>query len=525
MDIKHKRRIGFMHSLEAVIAVMILLSYSSNIMSVVSDDDDWRVARLSQESREIAGVMNHLGYTDLISGNSHDTFSKAALYLAGYERMGVALSVQNLIKPVLRVGILTSDDETYSRYSNNILQNVFGEDKSVIINGRETLIEIRNTTFDSVWNNYDVIVIPINGSAIDMVGNISLMNDTYNLKLLSFLRQGKGVIQVSNLSDESFVDFDVQKNVFGISWNDTSLSPSDFNSSFSDLNPYEAGYVLHKYFHVDPFVLNTEVSFYRNVSEPAWWDMTTGIVDVYVGDTNHTIGSANCTVNNLGIPCNGDVKSTLNFSNTINSTNGIYKFDMMSLGHEDYGVLIINSTGVGYDLVHIDEDQDRNFTNDGYFSGLVQGNKIEMGGNNYIIGIIDIRGNYIELSIEEPHNFYDMNKDNEVFSSRGFSFGSNQSQFVLVESEYVMDSGGRMPVSIVNYGGFTGRTAWITDNIVSSDEWHLLRSLILWVSPKTYVISTVQDNVKDVVSSDFVLLANKDMSQPYVMTWKAWYYD
>ena len=253
--------------------------------------------------------------------------------------------------------------------------------------------------------------------------------------------------------------------------------------------------------------------------------MTTGIVDVYVGYTNHTIGSANCTVNNLGNPCALDNKTTLNFSNTINSTNGIYKFDLMSLGHEDYGVLIINSTGIGYDLIYIDEDQDRNFTNDGYFSGLVQGDRIEIDGNSYLINEIDIRGNYIELFIEESHNFYDLNRDNEVFSNHGFSFGSNTSQFVLVESEYVMDSGGKMPIAIANYGEFTGRTVWITDNIVSSDEWHLLRSMILWVSPKTVIISTVQDNVNDVVSSDFVLLANQDMSQPYVMTWKAWYYD
>lgn len=524
MVVKYGLRRGFMHSLEAVIAVMILLSYSSNIMDVISENEGWRVARLSQESREIAGVMNHLGYTDLISGNSHDIFSDVALHLTGYERMGVAVSIQNLIKPLLRVGILTYNDDIYQNYSNNLLQNVFGEDRFVVINGRETLIEMRNITFDSDWKNYDVLVVPIEGNDINMVGNISLMNDTYNLKLLNFLRQGKGVIQVSNLSDKSFVDFEVQRNVFGLLWNDTSLSPLDFNSSFSDLNPYDAGYVLHKYFYVNPFVLNTEVSFYRNVSEPAWWDMVTGIVDVYIGDTNHTIGSANCTVN-VGGPCGGDTLSSLNFSNTINSTNGIYKFDMMSLGHENYGLLIINSTGIGYDLIYIDENQDRNFTNDGYFSGLVQGDTVEIGGNGYIINRIDIRGNYIEFSIEEPHMFYDMNKDNEVVPVSGFSFGSNHSRFVLVESEYGTDSGGKMPVLIANYGGFTGHTAWITDNIVSSDEWHLLRSLILWVSPKTYVISTVQDNVKDVVSSDFVLLANKDMSQPYVMTWKAWYYD
>ncbi|MBW6461525.1 MAG: hypothetical protein K0B07_00545 [DPANN group archaeon] len=521
---KCKRRIGFMHSLEAVIAVMILLSYSSNVMDVVSEYDGWRIARLSQESREIAGVMNYIGYMELLSGNSSDTFSRVASYLAGREKMGVAITVDNLIKPVVRVGVITNNTETYKSYSENLLQNALGEDRVIVINGKKTLLEVRNTTFVSDWKMFDVLVIPIEGNDIDMIGNISLINGTYNSKLLNFLRQGKGVIQVSNLSDKSFVDFEVQRNVFGLLWNDTSLPSVIFNSSFSDLNPSDAGYVLHKYFYVNPFVVNTEVSFSRNMSNPAWWNMTTGIVDVYVGDTNHTIGSANCTVN-VGTPCVGDTQNDLDFSNTINSTNGIYKFDMMSLSHKDYGVLIINSTGFGYDLIYIDENQDRNFTNDGYFSGLVQGDRIEIDGNSYIINEIDISGNYIELFIEEPHNFYDMNRDNELESSHGFVFGLNKSQFVLVESGYVMDSGGKMPIAIANYGGFTGRTVWITDNIVSYDEWHLLRSMILWVSPKTVIISTVQDNVNDVVSSDFVLLANEDMSQPYVMTWKAWYYD
>ncbi|NOQ55555.1 MAG: hypothetical protein GQ477_01980 [Nanohaloarchaea archaeon] len=514
-----------MHSLEAVIAIMILLSYSSNIISVISENDGWRVARLSQESRDIAGVMNYLGYTELISGNSFDTFSEVASYLAGKEKMGVAITLKHLIKPLIRVGVLTSDEETYLRYGTNISQNIFGEDKQVIINGKKTLLEIRNTTFDANWKTFDVLVIPIEGTDIEMVSHVSLMNDTYNIKLLNFLRQGKGVIQISNLSNESFVDFDVQKNIFGLLWNDTSLPSLDFNSTFSDLNPFEAGYVLHKYFYVSPVVLNIEGVSNLNVSEEGWWDMTTGIVVVYIGDTNHTIGSANCTVNDGGV-CIGDSRSTLNFSSTINSTNGIYKFKLMSLKHEDYGVLLINSTGLGYDKLYIDENQDLNFTNDGYFSGLFQGDIIELDGNNYTISLIDVRGNSIEFYIEESHVFFDMNKDNKVYSSHGFGDeGVNRSQYVLVESDFETNYGGQMPVSIANYGRFTGRTAWITDNIVSLDEWHLLRNLILWVSPKTIVLSTIQDNARDVVSSDFVLLANKDMSQPYVMTWKSWYYD
>ncbi|MEA2004038.1 MAG: hypothetical protein U9O53_03690, partial [archaeon] len=152
--------------------------------------------------------------------------------------------------------------------------------------------------------------------------------------------------------------------------------------------------------------------------------------------------------------------------------------------------------------------------------------KIMIDDNNYMITEIDYRGNYILFEIEKPHSFYALNMDNEVYHYKGFDNNlENRSQFVVLESEVLTSYGANLPVSIVNYGKFTGRSVWITDNIVSRDEWHFLRTLVLWVSPKKYVVSEVPDNVVNVMSEEFVLLANRNMSQPYVMEWKAWYYD
>ena len=130
------------------------------------------------------------------------------------------------------------------------------------------------------------------------------------------------------------------------------------------------------------------------------------------------------------------------------------------------------------------------------------------------------------FNIEMPHNFSVLNMDNEVYHVDGFDNNlENRSRFVAMESELVTSYGGNLPVSIVNYGKFTGRTAWFTDNIVSRDDWHFLRSLVLWVSPKTYIVSEVSDSAMNVMSEEFVLLANKDVSQPYIMKLKVWYYD
>ncbi len=524
--LSRRRRDGFIHSLEAVIAIMILLSYSARVIDVVPDGNDWRISRLSQESREIAEVMSRLGYTDMLVADSQDSFLALAIYMSDFQNMGVAISTHNLINPILRVGVLTYDNDVYLCYSTNISQNFFGQDESVIINGRETRFEVRNTTWTGDWRHFDVLIIHFEGPYVDMLGNITLMNSAYHQKLSTFLLSGKGIIQVSNLSNESLVNLDVQKDIFGLKWNSTTVLPSGAEGSYiSYARPSEDIYSLHKYFYAFPFYLSTESSVRFNLSVENSWNMTAGTVDVYLGETNHTIGIAKCTVNNPS-PCSGDNSGTLNYSEVINSTNGIYGFNIMSLKHKDYGVTVINSSGADYDLFYIDENQDRNFTNDGNFSGLSAGDLLSLDGNNYTIVEIDSRGNYIMFMIEMPHNFSVLNMDNEVYHADGFDSNfENRSRFVVMESELLTSNGANLPVSIVNYGKFTGRTAWFTDNIVSRDDWHFLRSLVLWVSPKTYIVSEVSDNAMNVMSEEFVLLANKDMSQPYIMKLKAWYYD
>jgi len=521
-----RRRDGFIHSLEAVIAIMILLSYSARVIDVVPDGNDWRISRLSQESREIAEVMSRLGYTDMLVADSQDSFLALVSYISYLQNMGVAISTHNLINPILRVGILTDDNDVYLCYSSNISQNLFGLDESIIINGRETRFEVYNTTWVGDWRYFDVLLIPFEGSYVDMLGNITLMDSAYHQKLLTFLQSGKGIIQVSNLSNESLVNLDVQKDIFGLKWSSTTVLPSGSEETYmSYARPSEDIYSLHKYFYVFPSYLSTEISVTLNVSDADWWNMTLGTVDVYLGETNHTIGMAKCT-QNIPTPCFGDTSGTLNYSEVINSTNGIYGFNIVSLKHKDYGVIVINSSGIDYDFVYIDENQDRNFTNDGNFSGLSAGDILSLDGNNYTIVEIDSRGNYIMFKIETPHNFSVLNMDNEVYHVDGFDNNlENRSRFVAMESELVTSYGGNLPVSIVNYGKFTGRTAWFTDNIVSRDDWHFLRSLVLWVSPKTYIVSEVSDSAMNVMSEEFVLLANKDLSQPYIMKLKVWYYD
>ncbi len=200
----HKlRRKGLMHTLEAVLAFMIILSYSGDIIDMTIYDNGWGLSALSQESREIMSVLCSLGYDKHLIGNDYNAFFSAVMYIAGTQQMGVAISTDNLVVPLLRVGVVTSDRDTYLYYSRNMLQNIFGEYETISMNERDILLEIRNTTWDADWKTFDVILIPIVGSEADRTGNLTVM-DSYTSKLFNFLLLGKGIVQVSNLSNSSF---------------------------------------------------------------------------------------------------------------------------------------------------------------------------------------------------------------------------------------------------------------------------------------------------------------------------------
>ena len=72
----------------------------------------------------------------------------------------------------------------------------------------------------------------------------------------------------------------------------------------------------------------------------------------------------------------------------------------------------------------------------------------------------------------------------------------------------------RVPSAIVSHKSGLRKTAWMMGEITSDDEWHILRSIILWsIDQRAYLVRSSESSDSVLVKSTFV--ANTDMFQPY----------
>ncbi len=72
----------------------------------------------------------------------------------------------------------------------------------------------------------------------------------------------------------------------------------------------------------------------------------------------------------------------------------------------------------------------------------------------------------------------------------------------------------KVPSAIVNHKSGLRKTAWIRGTIASDDEWHILRSILLWsLDHKSGLVKSSMSSESVLVKSTFI--ENKDMFQPY----------
>ncbi len=521
---KNKGRKGFMHTVEAIFAFMILISYSGALLSSGVSSNDWSSSRLYQESRDILSLMSYMGHTELLESQDYESFDSVASYVAGLENIGVAISTENLVPPFIDIAIITQNSQRYDKYRSNLSLFFMGHNKPLYVDGRQVNITIRQKSwYDHDLDEFDVLLVPIEGGVPEMNDLIDNM-DTNSSKIKRLRDSGVAIIQVSNLDQSSFVEnYDIQRDIFGLSHNRTLIKPSDTNvTSMVYTLPTDPGFMIQRYYHTVPFKIDT--SFVSNVEYKEWND-TYQNVEIYVGNTTYYMGLG--TFNETGWTY-GDAPPDVNFSDVIVSSNMIYHSGNVSLKGEEYPIVVINtSSDMVYDKIYIDLNQNHNFTDD-VSSSFSEGDTMGLDGNDYIISKIDPRGNYIEFNMQEPHKFDVMNTDNHVYHKDGFTYtknGTNSSSNVPLAVEFNATYGSRFPVAIVNPIDPLGRTAWITDSIKSDDEWHIIRSLILWSVKKQHTISEVNEKTTNFVAYDKVKISSHETRTPYIIKWKAWKYD
>ncbi len=542
---------GFLHAVEGIIAAMLLFTYSYSFFETPPPQHEWVHASLSQEGRELLEVMKlakvpagdveiytrsaskieTISLLDLVILNRKERFMGIVEQLLP-QRRGIALTTQGLLLPTIDVGVVNTTPDDFFRIRGNITKNIFGAVSVVNLNGRQTFINFVPTTLDDSWDDYEVLVIH-NQSPSDL--------QAHKQKLYQYLQSGRGIVLLQNLSQADLSSYDVFENVFGLYWNDTLSSPvSNSNATINEIPPYYDSYEFYKYYYYIPLEVNTEKEDAINTSE-AYHNKPAAEVYVHLGDTPYWLGTAACNYNTNSYPpwvenCSpGGWRNGINYdkpfdlSKIINSTNGNYHYGFVTLRRKTYGVLVVNSSGRYYDRVYIDADRDYKFRErdplQEPYEDLPEGANFTIEGNTLVVNRIDPRGTFVRFLLIPRYYLHNMTDSSiKVYTTyKNEKIGPlapDSSRFVLAHQQST--SKPFLPVAITNYKPFAGVTVWMPDNIKSDDEWHLVKSAILFVSSKKHEFipvtgyTPVAANVKKVMVSDY------NFFQPYSIFLRVW---
>ncbi|MBW6451865.1 MAG: hypothetical protein K0B02_03995 [DPANN group archaeon] len=373
-----KRRKGYFHSIEGILAVLLLIGYIGGVFYRPSTLTDWDSANLRQELSDYLGSLEKTNLIDLILENKPDDFKRITASFFDPEK-DFSLSTENLLKPKLIVGVLTGDTTLFNMYKRNITDNIYGTDYRATVNNRRVEIVVLQTNFtEAPWGGYNVLVIPVSGTesqisaTLGTQGYSSVINMTY---FKTFSNNAGGIVLVSDIPNSNILDYTFIKTFLNLAWSQNITDPTGSFSYLNDINPKEISYEALKYFSYIPLEINTETSGERNTSIEFFETNVTdgpGFVDVHLAETDYRLGKAFCTVN-LVEPCGGDTRATLDYTYTLWSTNSIYHYTTLNLKRENYGFVTTQSgSNTIYDRVFIDYDNNDDLTTYYFTNDTVQ---------------------------------------------------------------------------------------------------------------------------------------------------------
>lgn len=124
MIIKGKK--GFMHAIEAVIAAILLLTYTSTILQYQKSDTFWPEMKQKQEQREYLTSFNDAGLSRLIVENKPHEFIGITEHFLGSRRY-YGLGTIGLLQSNLVIGIMSNESIKINTASNPCPGNVTSE--------------------------------------------------------------------------------------------------------------------------------------------------------------------------------------------------------------------------------------------------------------------------------------------------------------------------------------------------------------------------------------------------------------
>ncbi len=466
---------GFMHIVEILLIIVLLFFVFSQFASIPGPATDWQKTKLGMMADDALRALDAKGI---------DWFNKtevdAELNRTLPENVIYAVTLQNAIKPEIKLGCLCSDSE-FAEVNSMLSPGWFA------INGRKTTFEVVKVGSASELFSLDFDVTLVRGYE-------DLTPAATQAALRNFLGHNKGVVEIADLN----VIDSVQETVFGL---DSGLTVSDSTGIiFPDAamqDGREANVIYERFIHVP--------LFYDNFGNTGQW---AGDADIAA------VGSTPPALELAGEGCNAGEDNSFIFTRFYDSfASGEIDFDVYL---ENGAYLLVGfAKGGGYAyLASLSTNRTTGYTS--FYRSPPLGST----GSNTSVLVASLTWKHVKITAEygSMKLYVDgkmaasaqaagLDQSNMSLSNRcGKAYVDNvrvtepeRREFAsfLVNENVTQISGNQnkmllvqkasgLPACVINYnieGIGSGRTAWLSNATQLSDDYAtLVKALVAWAA-------------------------------------------
>ncbi len=214
---------GYIHTLEIILSTLMILIALSQFTSLYSRDPQWAKNYLSLLSRDVIYTANAIGNDWQNSSFASSSIDKILFS----DSIEYEFGLKNSAKRNIVVGCACNGAEL------NRLRQQLGE---FPLNGGKMNFKILELAGVQDWSSLDVIV----------YGHYQV---TDKQKLLDFLKDDKGLILISPITQAQISSDEVLRDIFGLKWVANAVTGSSSGDVFVPTHPQNRSYDIKKYFY------------------------------------------------------------------------------------------------------------------------------------------------------------------------------------------------------------------------------------------------------------------------------------
>ncbi|MFH1237152.1 MAG: hypothetical protein V1648_01975 [Candidatus Aenigmatarchaeota archaeon] len=493
---------GFMHIVEVMLVVILVFFAFSQFSSIPDTGGGWPKTKLSLLASDSLKMLDAKG-VDWFNG----TALAKALNGTIPENMIYSIKLQNVIKPVIKIGCLCSDNE---------------------FNRTRFMLSPGWTVINGVNISFELVQVKSLDEAFSLEYDVTLVNGYTDLgsayaALRNFVSYDKGVVEIFDRIGQD--DANVQANVFGI---ESGPKASDATGMIFSVSSSQNGRDTNK--------------IYENyVHAPVFYDVFESLGQwAGTADLNQNTGKPVPSLRMGSGGCGGGSYAFTRFYDSFR--NGEIDFDVflrsgsaltIAFGKSsagEYLATISGNSSLGYDSFYQREPMHPIGTNTSHSTSADAWHHIKIISSMgeltlYNDGVkvasaqsAGLTGSNITLSSNCANAMADNMRVTLVENSELANFldsenitqkDGNQNKILLVQK------GSGLPGAVINYNIESvgkGRTAWLSNmTTINEDYKNLVKALVMWAAGSEY--SPVKANLKQPVTAFMYKSLGNDMQQ------------